>query len=179
MTRQWGRAYQWVGAYLDLRDGHKCFFCGKSDIALIVEHLDRNPTNYDPGNLHWSCWSCNQKKELFPKPLPQERENEGPAHGEWSSEEGARSDRMTYRYRQELYHPKNGRMKDQGTRFGKTALAEWLEEWTGVGKSTTYLKYLSKDITAGYLNQFEEDGMLKLERTEKPYPLERLGMKDA
>ena len=180
MTRKWGAAYQWVQLYLEQRYGRVCFFCGERDKPLIVEHEDNDPKNYNPENLHWACWSCNQRKNpRGPVPqgaLPRERENGSGRQAEWSSEEGRRSDKMTYRYRQRLYHPETGLFKNAGQVFPLDWLANVLPDELKIGKSTTYYKYIKEDVAAQYLEGKEIDGETKLERTLKPYPLWKLGM---
>ena len=94
--------------------------------------------------------------------------------GEWTSEEGKRSDKMTYRYRQRLYHPETG-LKTGEVRNLKQ-FADELEEELEVGKAQTYERYLRKDANVGYFRLFDEDGTDKIERKAKPYPLSRLGI---
>ena len=57
-------------------------------------------------------------------------------------------------------------------------LADMLPDELRIGKSTTYLKYIDEDIASGYLDPNEVDGVVKLERTLKAYPMWKLGMKD-
>ena len=181
MTRKWGSAYGWVQSFLDLRDGHKCYFCGASDRPLIIEHLDNVESNMDPENLHWSCWSCNQRKNpRGPQDALPERESKSGTGTptEWSSREGWTSAKMTERYRLRLYHPVTGMLKNPGTILPKKWLADMLPDELRIGKSTTYLKYIDEDIASGYLDPNEVDGVVKLERTLKAYPMWKLGMKD-
>ena len=41
------------------------------------------------------------------------------------------------------------------------------------------MKNIDEDIASGYLNPNEVDGVVKLERTLKAYPMWKLGMKDS
>jgi hypothetical protein len=175
MTRKFGAARDWVANFLDLRDGHKCFMCGRSDVYLIIEHMDNDENNYAPANLHWACWSCNQKKgKTSDRLLPQSvSEN---TRREWTSEEGARHDSMTYRYRNLLFHPHNGMMVNEGARVGLVKLSKKLPDLVGKGSSVTFRRYIEEDIEAGYFEVKTEDGVDIIERTDKAYPLERLGV---
>ena len=181
LTRPWGPAREWVANFLDLRDGHKCFFCQRSDVYLIIEHMDNDETNYAPSNLHWSCWSCNQKKaktsdRLLPKGV---RENQASAQrNEWTSEEGRIHDLLTYRYRNLLFHPHNGMMVNEGARVGLLKLSKKLPDLVGKGSSVTFRRYIEEDIEAGYFEVKSEDGVDYIERTNKLYPNERLGIQE-
>ena len=186
MTRRWGPAYVWVQSYLDLRDGHKCFFCGRADVALIVEHMNNDEYDPNPENLHWACWPCNQRKN--PRgPIPETallkdvRENRAhtQTRGEWQSEEGRRHDQMTYRYRNLMFHPHNGLMVNEGSRVGLVKLSKKLPDLVGKGSSVTFRRYIEEDIEAGYFSVAEDDGVDYIERTDRAYPLERLGIAEA
>ena len=190
MTRRWGAAYEWVFVFLAERDGMKCYLCGseedeKGSRNLVVEHKDNNRDNPQRSNLALAHPSCNIKKnpphQDFPQLIPlneRERKPSAQKQAEWSSEEGRRSDKMTYRYRQRLYHPDHGLFKNGGQIYPLKWLADILPDELGIGQSTTYRKYIDQDIASGYLESKEMDGETKLERTLKLYPLSKLGIKE-
>ena len=47
--------------FLVARDGEHCLACGKAPpkVELEIDHLDNNPKNWDPDNLHLLCRLCN------------------------------------------------------------------------------------------------------------------------
>lgn len=190
MTRRWGTAYEWVFRFLSNRDGLTCYLCGqekdeKGSANLVVEHKDNDKDNPDPTNLGLAHPSCNIKKnppkQGFPQVVPlresERKDGDGP-RAEWSSEEGRRSDKMTYRYRQRLYHPNTGLFKNAGQIFPLNWLADVLPDELKIGKSTTYRKYINEDIASEYLEAKTIDGEVKLERTLKAYPGWKLGMEE-
>lgn len=60
MTRAWGSSATWVYRFLVARDGEKCKVCGAAGVELLVDHVDKDPRNSDPGNLRLLCRSCNR-----------------------------------------------------------------------------------------------------------------------
>ena len=180
MTRKWGPAYLWVQNYLDLRDGHKCFICG-TEQGLIIDHWDNDPTNYSPENLHWLCWPDNVKKNVksAPKQGLLEREREPTAHAHWSSKEGERHDTMRFLWDNLLYHPATGLLAHQGARISKSKLPSIAIDFIGYGSSKTTAWYQKEDLDNGYLMETrDEDGTPMVERSEKLFPLSKLGIKE-
>lgn len=49
----------WIYRFLVERDGKNCIHCGKSGVALEIDHADRDKSNHDPSNLHLLCKKCN------------------------------------------------------------------------------------------------------------------------
>ena len=45
--------------------GHRCAYCGRSDVPLEVHHVDGNLLNNDPRNLRPLCGVCH-RKATFP-----------------------------------------------------------------------------------------------------------------
>ena len=181
MTRKWGTASSWVYRFLIERDGSICYLCQseadeKGSKTLWIEHMDNNSNNPSPSNLRLAHPSCNEKKNpphQLPQPVLSERESES-----WSSAEGARSDKMRPRYRLAMYHPATGLFRNPGQQYPKQWTADILqEELCKIGTATTYLKYIGADISAEYLAEKQLDGTWFIERTLKPYPLEKLGMR--
>lgn len=179
MTRKWGSAYSWVGRLLDIRDGHACFICGKGD-GLIVGHLDDDEADMDPDNLRWFCWSHNQKWKGRTRGLVPQKEREPQAHErkEWSSKEGERHDTMRFLWDNLLYHPKAGLLAVEGARVSKSKLPSKAIDFIGYGSSKTTAWYQKEDLDNGYLRETrDEDGTPLVERTAKPFPPSKLGMK--
>ena len=179
MTRPWGSAYSWIGRYLDLRDGHRCLMCGTEE-GLIVEHWDNDQKNPSPDNLHWFCWSCNQKKKATQGLLPKiEREPKAGAEARWSSQEGERHDKMRFLWDNFLYHPATGILSNEGARISKSKLPSLAIDFIGFGSSKTTAWYQKEDLDNGYLRETrDEDGTPFVERTGKPFPAPKLGMKN-
>jgi hypothetical protein len=175
MTRKWGSAYAWVAKFLDERDGHKCIMCGKEE-RLIIDHYDNNPDNYDEANLHWLCWADNVRKNL-PQGLSK-KEREPSAHANWGSKEGERHDKMRFLWDNLLYHPKTGLLATEGARVSKSKLPSKAIDFIGYGSSKTTAWYQKEDLDNGYLAETkDEDGTPLVERTDKPFPLSKLGFK--
>jgi hypothetical protein len=180
MTRKWGPAYEWVSRFLDQRDGHKCFICGETQ-GLIIDHWDNNPHNPDPANLHWLCWADNVRKNFksVPKQGLPEKEREPNASTRWSSKEGERHDTMRFVWDNLLYHPKTGILATTGSRVSKSKLPSWAIDRIGYGSSKTTAWYQKEDIDNGYLmDTRDEDGTPLVERTDKLFPLSKLGFKE-
>ncbi|MGA2665111.1 MAG: hypothetical protein ABSF83_09225 [Nitrososphaerales archaeon] len=164
-----------------------CFFC---KLALgygtpDIHHIDENPEDnrlYNLALAHHGCNSSdfNQKKQhgIASSGHGGVRENGGQRPAEWTTEEGRRSDKMTYCYRQFLYHPKTGLLRNGGQLFSIKWLAAMLPSELKIGKSVTYRRYIDEDIAGGFLEPTVIDGTDKVERTTKPYPLELLEMRE-
>ncbi len=138
----------------------RCFVCPvpirreELHVAVDIDHLiaKGQPGRNYLTNMRLAHHACNARRGQPTKPIAphvSEREN-SPRTQEWSSEEGARSDKMTYRYRQRLFHPQTGLFRNAGQVYPKQWVADILEDLTGIGKSITYLRYLNADIAADY-----------------------------
>lgn len=154
-----------------------CFVCPvpiKRDqlhLAVDIDHLvpkGELGRNFLP-LMRLAHHNCNARRGK-PKPSSDQKRERENGLGEWTSEEGRRSDKMTYRYRQRVYHPETGILRNPGQIFPRKWLADILPDECKIGHSTTYYKYIDEDIAAGYLDQYEIDGETKIERTQKEYP---------
>ena len=180
-------------------DGTKlgCSFCIKVGTfgEITVHHKDGNEGHNDPNNVAPACWDCHMKegwmvrrrKKAEATELERENALRSLAVSQMNMDNAAwepkQSARMRFFYQNKLYHPKTGIAKDSGTVFGIKGLASQLKDMAGFGESVTYRRYLDDDLNAGYFvfiaAEKNPDGIDKIERSDKPYPLERLGLKEA
>ena len=161
-----------------------CAACGKVPDGLFeIDHIDGDPANGDPADHQLLCKGCNLAKRNRAGRGSTERERARqpsvptPTKGEWTSEEGKRSDRMVYFYRQALFHPQAGRMVAVGTRKPLKAFAADLADECGEGQAQTFERYLRDNALQGYFVVTSAKGIDWIERTGKKYALDRLGLK--
>lgn len=161
-----------------------CAACRKvPEGRFELDHIDDDPLNKAPANKQLLCKPCNLAKRNRAGQRSMERERESPpavptpTKGEWTSEEGKRSDRMVYFYRQALFHPQTGRMVTIGTKKPLKAFAADLADECGEGQAQTFERYLRDNALQGYFVVTSAKGIDWIERTGKKYPLDRLGLK--
>ena len=168
-----------------------CFIGGETKTGDFEVHHVGNRFDHRAGMLRVACCNHNRghhdvdRGMVMPYSLSErekDKETSAPVlasadfHALPSSEETARSSRMTWRYRQQLFHPRTGMTRDAGTVVELKVMADVLEERCEEGKAQSYERYLRHDAAIGYFRLFQEDGKDKLERTRLPYPLKRLGL---
>lgn len=169
-------------------DGSKleCLMCRRlgSFAEITVHHADNVEEHNDPDNLSPACWECNRKEGVLVRRRQKaqvaalEREARAQAVAEEhpaESESLQRHKRERLAWNLKLYHPKTG--FPQGSLVSKRGLPLQAPDWVGFGSSKTYWFYLEEDIASGYweIRETKEGDMV--ERTAKPFPLERMGMK--
>lgn len=61
------KAHEIAYAFLVERDGERCALCDAErktgSRRLEIDHIDNNPSNWDPVNLQFACRQCNMAKE--------------------------------------------------------------------------------------------------------------------
>jgi hypothetical protein len=55
------KAYQFAYAFIKLRDGETCRFCGKAppETPLEIDHINGNRHDDEPSNWRFLCKPCN------------------------------------------------------------------------------------------------------------------------
>ena len=169
-------------------DGSKlaCLMCPKVlDFAgITVHHKDRVEAHSDPDNLSPACWECNRREGVLvrrrQKAQVASREREILTHlpasahpGESESLQRHKKERLAWNLW--LYHPKTG--FPEGSLVSKRGIPLQAVNVVGYGSSKTYWFYLEEDIAAGFWEVRETTEGDKVERTSKPFPPERMGMK--
>ena len=185
LKRVWSIQQGYLGSQL------KCPGCNTlgSLGQISIHHKDGILSHNDPDNLEPACFECNRnegaivRRRVKAQVTQSEREqSRGPPSlphvfipNESESLQRHKKQRMGFNLW--LYHPKNG-LAGQGALFSRRGIAMKAVDVVGMGSWKTYASYVDEDVVGGYWEQGPEGDVADiLERTGKPFPLERLGMR--
>jgi len=190
-----GKDRLYAAAYLVRRDGNRCTIRGPTCTqgeapfehpeGADFDHIDpvHLPLN-QASNLRLACHPCNsweqpqQRREILhrkPNPLPastKEREREDAAHSHArsfkpSSREMAQSSEQFPATVRDAFHPQTGRL----AKLGQSVLKKWyvnnLPDLVGIGRATTFGKYIDEFVEQGYLIEEPGEKGVRLVRTGK------------
>jgi hypothetical protein len=175
-------------AYLVKRDGNRCAiadpeFCIMKDhpfadpLHADIDHIKiESPPNQRLSNLRLACSPCNSHVQKFQwksnrtastRSKRESQTSEHPHSLKPTSGETASSWKMFPKTVEDAFHPIKGRLAQLNDEVLKDWWVNNLPEIIGLGRATTFAKYIHEFVSQGYLTEEPGKDGVRLVRTGK------------